>query len=270
MTTANRQTKPQSGLKSRLAKLRTSLSLLSTALDANERRLQAWAAMLTGAAMGLAWGAIARIWMRLIATNPEFSVGGTAIILAIPTLFGTCAGLALVARRRGWTGWRHYLPRTLTVIFFIPFGFAGGGPLMLTVLLATLAVTWPAAPRAVTAAVALLIVAVTAALGQTLVAAVPLVALTLTYAAWIFVARRASERGMQLLKLWRSRIARGSLLVAAVGVFVAVSVQIITDKPGMFGPAYVAMYLLLLGPLFLGLWIGLQPAAPPHRRGREA
>ena len=136
---------------------------------------------------------------------------------------------------------------------------------MLTVLLATLAVTWPAVPRIILTVVVLLILAVTAASGETLIAAVLLVTLALTYVAWVLVARRASQRGMRLLKLWRSRIAREFLLVAAAGVFVAVSVQIITDKPGMIGPAYVAMYLLLLCPLFLGLRIGLQSATqPPH------
>ena len=40
-----------------------------------------WAAVLGGAGLGLAWGIVARIWMRLIATTPEFSIPGTAAIL---------------------------------------------------------------------------------------------------------------------------------------------------------------------------------------------
>jgi hypothetical protein len=79
--------------------------------------------------------------MRLISTQPEFSLGGTAAILIIFTLFGAWAGLAFAARRRGWRGVGHYLPRALAVMFFIPFGAFGGAPLMLTVLLATLAFT---------------------------------------------------------------------------------------------------------------------------------
>ena len=244
--------------------LRKALSLLSTVLDANEPRPQAWAAMLTGGVLGLVWGVTARLWMRLISTDPEFSVGGSAFIVAIPTVFGICAGLAFAARRRGWTRWRHYVPRALTVAFFIPFGFGGGMPLMLTVLLATLAVTWPVVPRIVLGVLLLLILAaVAAASGVNLIAAVLLVTLAVTYVAWKLVALRASEHRMQSLKLWRSRITRGSLLFVAAGAFVAVSVEVIRDKPGMFGPAYVAMYLLLLCPLFFGLRIGLQPATQP-------
>jgi len=243
--------------------LRKALSLLSTFLDVNERRPQVWAAMLTGAALGLAWGVTARLWMRLISTNPEFSVGGSGFIIAVPTIFGTCAGLAFAARRRGWTSWRHYVPRALTVAFFILFGFGGGMPLMLTVLLATLAVTWPVMPRIVIAVLSLLIPAAAAASGGILTAVVLLVSLPAAYVTWKLVALRASERGMQSLKLWLARIARASLLFLAAGAFVAVSVQIMTDKPRMLALAYVALYLLLLCPLFFGLFIGLQPATQP-------
>src|SRR5690348_8825785 len=50
-------------------------------------------------------------------------------------------GLAFAARQHGWRRWRHYVPRGLVVTFFLPFGIAGGMPLMLTVLLLTLATT---------------------------------------------------------------------------------------------------------------------------------
>ena len=111
------------------------------ALDATASEPSVWAAVLGGAGLGLAWGIAARIWMRLIATTPEFSIAGTAAILIITTLFGAWVGLAYVARRRGWRGWRHYVPRTLVVLCFLPFGIAGGLPLMLTVLVATLGIT---------------------------------------------------------------------------------------------------------------------------------
>ena len=134
---------------------------------------------------------------------------------------------------------------------------------MLTVLVATLAITWPVVPRIVIAVLLLLILAAAAASRGILISAVLLVTLAVAYVAWKLIALLASKRGMQLLKLWRSRITRGSLLFVAAGAFVAVSVQIITDKPGMLGLAYVAMYLLLLCPLFFGLRIGLQPATQP-------
>ena len=103
--------------------------------------LQILLAMLRGAGFGLLWGIVARLWMRLISTNPQFSIEGTAYILMVATLFGAWTGLALTARRRVWTGWRQYVPRTLVVIFFLPFGIAGGLPLMLTLLVFTLGLT---------------------------------------------------------------------------------------------------------------------------------
>ncbi len=121
-------------------------------LDARDQRAHVWRVLGVGAGLGLAWGIAARIWMRLISTNLEFSVFGTAFILAVPTVFGTCAGLAYVARRRGWARWAHYLCRGLVVLMFIPFGFGGGAPLMLTVLLATVGLTqtgWPRFLRAI-------------------------------------------------------------------------------------------------------------------------
>jgi hypothetical protein len=110
-------------------------------LDASERNPAVWAAILGGAGLGLVWGIAARIWMRLISTKPEFTISGTTGILIITTVFGAWVGLAFVARRRGWRGWGHYVPRSLAVIFFVPFGIAGGLPLMLTVLVATLGIT---------------------------------------------------------------------------------------------------------------------------------
>lgn len=128
-------------------------------LDARDQREHIWRALGIGAGLGLAWGIAARIWMRLISTNPELSVFGTAYILAVPTIFGTCAGLAYVARRKGWARWAQYLCRSLVVVTFIPFGVAGGAPLMLTALLATVGLTQTAWPRFVRAIPLLLAVA---------------------------------------------------------------------------------------------------------------
>ena len=86
-------------------------------LDATEPYPRVWAAVLGGAGLGLVWGIAAQLWMRLISTQPEFSIPGTAAILIITTLFGACAGLAFAARRRGWRWWGHYVPRGLAVMF---------------------------------------------------------------------------------------------------------------------------------------------------------
>ena len=80
--------------------------------------------LLEGALAGALWGAVARVFMRLLADDPEFSWSGTAAIVGIAAVAGACAGLAHGARaggRRGW--WRlAALPALLL--------FAGPGSLL--------------------------------------------------------------------------------------------------------------------------------------------
>lgn len=60
-----------------------------------------------GAGLGLAWGVIARGWMRLISEQPEFSWSGTGYILGATMVLGLILGAAEAARRRGSRGaWR--------------------------------------------------------------------------------------------------------------------------------------------------------------------
>jgi apolipoprotein N-acyltransferase len=64
---------------------------------------------LSGAALGFLLGALvgalARWWMRLIATDtPEFSWSGTFFIIMIFAFAGLLSGLVVGARRRGWVG----------------------------------------------------------------------------------------------------------------------------------------------------------------------
>ena len=59
-------------------------------------------ALARGAAQGLAWGVLARVWMRLIAEDPEFTWGGSIYIVAAATIFGLTTGLASAARRNRW------------------------------------------------------------------------------------------------------------------------------------------------------------------------
>jgi hypothetical protein len=207
-------------------------------LDADERRPRVWAAVLTGASLGLAWGVAVRVWMRLISTSLEFSVGGTAFILALPTVFGTCAGLAFAARRRGWRRWRHYGARAAVVAAFLPLGIGPGAPLMFSVLAVTLALTQPAFLNALLRAVAA----------------------ALTGRRW---ALRCAADGhlVHRANLWLERGMRGVLLLLALAAFGFVAWQVVTDKPGLLAPLYILFYLLLLCPLFLGLRVGLAPLA---------
>ena len=58
-----------------------------------------------GALSGAGWGVLARIWMRLISTDPEFSWTGTLLIIGFAALLGGGVGLAAGARLAGRSRW---------------------------------------------------------------------------------------------------------------------------------------------------------------------
>jgi hypothetical protein len=238
------------------------LRLSTRQLDAADRRPRVWAAVLSGAGLGCLWGIAARIWMRLISTQPEFSVEGTAFILIVTTVFGAWAGLAFAARRRGWRGWRHYLPRSLAVLFFLPLGFGGGMILMVTVLLATLAVTQSV--LGIVWAIGLLVVPLGVLVGLRgggveLVAA-GLLALALAVTAWKWLARRWRGRPRaQQIDRWIERIVRTLLMLLAIGGVWEVASGVLSAKPGWRALLYMLFYLGLLYPVFLALRIALKP-----------
>jgi hypothetical protein len=234
--------------------------LFTMRLDAAEQKPAVWAAVLSGAGLGLTWGIVARVWMRLITTEPEFSIFGTAAILIIFTLFGLFAGLAFAARRRGWQGVGHYLPRSLAVLFFIPFGAFGGAPLMLTVLLATLGFTQRAVVSAwFLAALALLVVNGTDFGLPPLVAVITLiVALAVTAWHWL-VPRWRDNAKVQLVNVWLEHVGRAIPLLLALFGFWSVARDVLSSQPILLGLLYVLLYFILLCPLFLALRIGLKP-----------
>jgi hypothetical protein len=212
-------------------------------MNADEPRPRVWAAVLTGASLGLAWGVAARVWMRLISASPEFSVGGTAFILALPTVFGACAGLAFAARRRGWRRWRHYGARAAVVTAFLLLGIGPGAPLVFSVLAFTLALTQ------------------SAFLDAWLLA----VAAALTRRRWALQCA-ADGHPVHRANPWLERGMRAVLLLLALAAFGFVAWQVVTDKPGLLAPLYILFYLLLLCPLFLGLRVGLAPSERGLRR----
>ena len=57
-----------------------------------------------GFALGAAWGLLARAWMRLITTDPEFSWSGTLMIIGLSAVLGLGVGVVDAARRTGRTG----------------------------------------------------------------------------------------------------------------------------------------------------------------------
>jgi hypothetical protein len=69
-----------------------------------------------GAGLGLVWGIAMRVWMRFISSNPEFSVEGTAFILAASAIAGSVNGLARHRRSAGGQGWWRLSLLTLLLL----------------------------------------------------------------------------------------------------------------------------------------------------------
>ena len=73
-----------------------------------------------GAALGLAWGLSARIWMRAISDAPEFSWTGTLLILGFAAWLGLGSGLLATARRGGRKPWWALLGAPGLLLFASP------------------------------------------------------------------------------------------------------------------------------------------------------
>jgi protein-S-isoprenylcysteine O-methyltransferase Ste14 len=74
-----------------------------------------------GVAAGFVWGVVARGFMRLLATTPEFTWSGTLGIIGVASTVGGLVALVRHARRSGWSSWW----RLLGVPFVLLFGAAG-------------------------------------------------------------------------------------------------------------------------------------------------
>jgi hypothetical protein len=96
--------------------------------------------VLAGVAGGLAWGILARLWMRLISTDPEFTWSGTIFILIVTTLFGLGVGGA-AAGRRSPRRWVRRVTRVLGAMSLVFLSMAAGMILVASVVPATLALT---------------------------------------------------------------------------------------------------------------------------------
>jgi hypothetical protein len=95
--------------------------------------------VLAGAALGLIWGVLARLWMRLISTDPAFTWGGTIYILLAAMILGLGVGGA-AAGRRSPRRWARRVTRVLGGISLIFLSGAAGMIMVASVIPATLAV----------------------------------------------------------------------------------------------------------------------------------
>ncbi len=73
-----------------------------------------------GLALGAGWGVLARVFMRLVTTSPEFSWGGTLLILGLSALLGGGIGLVAGARASGRTRWWRLAPLPGLLLFGSP------------------------------------------------------------------------------------------------------------------------------------------------------
>jgi hypothetical protein len=74
----------------------------------------------TGAVLGAGWGVLARVFMRLISTTPEFSWGGTMLIVGLSALLGAGIGVVAGARAAGRTRWWRLAPVPRLILFASP------------------------------------------------------------------------------------------------------------------------------------------------------
>jgi hypothetical protein len=98
------------------------------------RRLPGAIVVVLAGMAGLAWGVVARVWMRFISTDPEFTWGGTLFIIFGFGIFGLTQGLALAGRRAGWRRPALTVARVVGGIGMVPI-FGGAGALMMPTVL---------------------------------------------------------------------------------------------------------------------------------------
>jgi hypothetical protein len=70
---------------------------------AETQRRRTWSTIAGGTLLGAAWGIVARIWMRYISEDPEFTWGGTLSIMVGPTLIGLAMGVVRSRPRPRWS-----------------------------------------------------------------------------------------------------------------------------------------------------------------------
>jgi hypothetical protein len=64
-----------------------------------------WRSAGSGVLLGALWGVLARVWMRMISTQPEFSWAGTLGIVGLAAVAGLALGLVRGARTAGRGRW---------------------------------------------------------------------------------------------------------------------------------------------------------------------
>lgn len=183
-----------------------------------------------GTIAGLSLGVLARLWMRLISTEPEFSWGGTIFIVLGFTIFGLTQSVAALARRRRWRPWAARAARSGGVAGMLPLFVGAGGLMMPTVVgggLAAWRVEWPKTARSVCALIAAVPVVfvgggVVGDFGLSLRSLAGIAAMFAIYSGIVWANRATLARPQQGWRLQRvalvGAIGLAVLLVAQIGI----------------------------------------------------
>lgn len=94
----------------------------------------------SGLLLGAAWGVFARLWMRFIATDPEFTLGGTLGIVIGFGIAGLGQAGSYLAARADLPRRRRTVVRALGFLSLLPLGVAAGAVMLPPAVLA--AVVW--------------------------------------------------------------------------------------------------------------------------------
>ena len=103
-------------------------------------RGSAWRLILTGAMGGALLGVVARLWMRWISTDPEFTWSGTIFIVIGFAIFAANQATVFVLRKKTKSRRLTSIIRGAGVLFSLPIFAAAGAIMFPTVALASIAV----------------------------------------------------------------------------------------------------------------------------------
>jgi hypothetical protein len=117
------------------------VAAVRTAAVTTVRNIPWPAVLLGGLAGGLAWGIFARVWMRFISTDHEFTWSGTLFIVIGFGVAGLAQSGAYLGRRADLRRSRITVLRVVAFACLLPLGAAAGGPMFPAIVTAPLALT---------------------------------------------------------------------------------------------------------------------------------